>query len=59
MRDADGARLATIELLEIAARDLDSKRAGAAVGGPALTTSRKIRADRTTTAAVRRAGAAE
>jgi hypothetical protein len=34
MRDADGARLATIELLEIAARDLDSKRAGAAVGAP-------------------------
>jgi hypothetical protein len=28
MRDADGARLATIELLEIAARDLDSKRPG-------------------------------
>ena len=46
MRDADGARLATIELLEIAARDLDSKRAGAAVGAPGLAKSRKIRADR-------------
>jgi DNA-binding FadR family transcriptional regulator len=46
MRDADGARLATIELLEIAARDLDSKRAGAAVGAPGLAKSRKIRPDR-------------
>jgi GntR family galactonate operon transcriptional repressor len=46
MRDADGARLATIELLEIAARDLDSKRAGAAVGAPGLAKSRRIRADR-------------
>ena len=54
MRDADGARLATIELLEIAARDLDGKRAGAAVGAPGLAKSRKIRADRMTTAAARR-----
>ena len=30
MRDAEGARLATVELLEIAARDLDSERAGVA-----------------------------
>jgi len=59
MRDADGARLATIELLEIAARDLDSKRAGAAVGTPGLAKSRKIRADRMTPAAARRTGAAE
>jgi hypothetical protein len=29
MRDAEGARLATIELLEIAARDLDNKLIGA------------------------------
>lgn len=28
MRDGEGARLATIELLEIAARDLDSKLMG-------------------------------
>jgi len=59
MRDADGARLATIELLEIAARDLHSKWAGAAVGAPGLAKSRKIRADRMTTAAARRTGAAE
>ena len=59
MRDADGARLATIELLEIAARDLDSKRAGAAVGAPGLAKSRTIRADKTTTVASRRAGTAE
>ena len=59
MRDADGARLATIELLEIAARDLDSKRAGAAVVAPGLAKSRKIRADRMTPAAARRTGAAK
>jgi hypothetical protein len=29
MRDAEGARVATVELLEIAARDLDSKLMGA------------------------------
>jgi hypothetical protein len=47
MRDADGARLATIELLEIAARDLDSKRAGDAhSAAPGLAKSRKIRAHR-------------
>src|SRR5260370_12148363 len=33
MRDADGARLATIELLDVAARDLDSKLIGAAGSG--------------------------
>ena len=59
MRDADGARLATIELLEIAARDLDSKRAAAAVGAPGLAKSRRIRADRMTTAAARRTGSAK
>jgi hypothetical protein len=51
--------LATIELLEIAARDLDSKRAGAAVGAPGLAKSRTIRADKMTTVASRRAGTAE
>jgi GntR family transcriptional regulator, galactonate operon transcriptional repressor len=58
MRDAEGARLATIELLEIAARDLDGKRAGA-VGAPGLAKSRTIRADKMTTVAARRAGTAE
>jgi hypothetical protein len=40
MRDAEGARLATVELLEIAARDLDSKRAGT-VAAPGLVKRRK------------------
>ena len=54
MRDAEGARLATIELLEIAARDLDRKRAGA-VGPPRLAKSRKVRADRMAATAARAA----
>jgi hypothetical protein len=58
MRDAEGARLATVELLEIAARDLDSKRAGAA-GAPGLMKQRKVRADRMMTTEARRAGVAE
>ncbi|MGH6798366.1 MAG: FadR/GntR family transcriptional regulator, partial [Roseiarcus sp.] len=49
MRDADGARLATIELLEIAARDLDRKLTGAAVSAPGP--ARKVRADLTTAVA--------
>ena len=57
MRDADGARLATIELLEIAARDLDSKRTGAG-GPPRLAKSRKIQADRMATTVARAAGGA-
>ena len=48
-----------VELLEIAARDLDSKRAGAAGRRQVSTKQRKIRADRMTTAEARRAGAAE
>jgi DNA-binding FadR family transcriptional regulator len=59
MRDADGARLATIELLEIAARDLDRKLTGAAASPPGLAKSRKVRARRMTTAAAPRAGVAE
>jgi DNA-binding FadR family transcriptional regulator len=58
MRDAEGARLATVELLEIAARDLDSKRAGVA-GAPGLMKQRKVRANRMMTTEARRAGAAE
>jgi DNA-binding FadR family transcriptional regulator len=48
MRDAEGARVATIKLLDIAARDLDRKLAGA-VGAPGLMKGRKIRAGRMTT----------
>ena len=54
MRDAEGARAATVELLEIAARDLDRKRAGA-IGPPRLAKSRKVRADRMATTAARAA----
>ena len=43
MRDAEGARLATIELLEIAARDLNRKRTEAAVGAPGPAKRRKSR----------------
>ena len=41
MRDADGARAATVALLEIAARDLDAKLTGAHVSPPGPATSRK------------------
>lgn len=58
MRDAEGARLATVELLEIAARDVDSKRAGA-VGAPGPAKRRKAHAERVTTVAAPRAGVAE
>ena len=44
MRDAEGARAATAELLEIAARDLDRKLTGAAPGAAGLTKRRKARA---------------
>jgi GntR family galactonate operon transcriptional repressor len=43
MRDAEGARLATIELLEIAARDLNRKRTEAAVRAPGPAKRRKSR----------------
>ena len=45
MRDADGARAATVALLAIAARDLDAKRAGAHVSAPGPARSRKIPTD--------------
>ena len=46
MRDADGARAATVALLEIAARDLDAKLARAHVSAPGSARSRKVRGDR-------------
>ena len=51
MRDADGARAATVALLAIAARDLDAKRAGAHVSAPGPATSRKLPATRMVAAA--------
>jgi GntR family transcriptional regulator, galactonate operon transcriptional repressor len=59
MRDADGARLATVELLEIAARDLDRKTTAVPVSAPGLMTRRKVRANRMTRAMAPRAGVAE
>ena len=46
MRDADGARAATVALLEIAARDLDAKLTGARISAPGPARSRKVRGDR-------------
>jgi DNA-binding FadR family transcriptional regulator len=43
MRDADGARVATIELLDVAARDLDSKPSPATMGAPRPATPRSGR----------------
>ncbi len=51
MRDADGARAATVALLEIAARDLDAKLTGARISAPGPARSRKVRGDRMTPAA--------
>jgi GntR family galactonate operon transcriptional repressor len=51
MRDADGARAATVALLAIAARDLDAKRAGAHVSAPGPATSRKVPTTRMVAAA--------
>jgi GntR family transcriptional regulator, galactonate operon transcriptional repressor len=59
MRDADGARLATIELLEIAARDLDRKTTAVAVSAPGLTKQPKVRTDRMTRAVAPRPGVVE
>ncbi len=50
MRDGEGARLATIELLEIAARDLDRKLASAA-GAPGPAKRRRSGPSRTAAAA--------
>jgi DNA-binding FadR family transcriptional regulator len=58
MRDADGARLATVELLEIAARDLDRKTAAVAVSALGLK-QRKVRADQMMRAVAPRARVAE
>ena len=46
MRDADGARAATVALLEIAARDLDAKLASAPVSVPDPPRSGKLRCHR-------------
>ena len=51
MRDADGARAATVALLAIAARDLDAKRTGAHVSAPGPATSRKVPTTRMVAAA--------
>jgi GntR family transcriptional regulator, galactonate operon transcriptional repressor len=59
MRDAEGARLATIELLAIAARDLDRKPTGAAVGAPGPAKRRGVGASRTSAAGVRGAALPE
>jgi GntR family transcriptional regulator, galactonate operon transcriptional repressor len=51
MRDADGARAATVALLAIAARDLDAKLTGAHVSAPGPATSRKVPTTRMVAAA--------